>query len=306
MSFQLRRNDINPLLFPDSQVWWERENIFNPSVIYHNGLFHMHYRAQGADWTSRIGYAVSSDGVHFNRLREPVLIPADETEALGVEDPRVTEIEGIFYMTYTAYGKPVTATGRYIHGAIRPMFARSRNLIQWERIAPLVVGEDNKDHVLFPRKIGGRFACLHRRRPMVWLAYSDDLSTWKESDMAEIYGPRREAWWDNKSVGNNGVPIETDQGWLCINHAYDHEHIYRLGVVLLDLEDPSRVIHRPADPIFAPEELWETRGDVPNVVFSNGNVVVGDEVYVYYGGADHVIGLATCALADLVDYALHG
>ena len=275
----------------------------------------MHYRAQGLDWVSRIGYAVSSDGVHWNRLREPVLEPIDEQESRGVEDPRVTCIEGTFYMTYTAYSS--AAEGRdylaqrqdwdFFHdGLILPMIARSRNLIDWQRIGPIVSGEDNKDHVLFPRKINGRFAALHRRRPQVWIAFSDDMLVWPDESMAPIYGPRQGSTWDNFGVGSNGVPIETEFGWLSINHGYSQDHIYHLGVVLLDLDNPTRVIHRPADPIFWPQELWELRGDVPMVVFSCANPVVDGTVYVYYGAADHVIGLATCRLDDLVNFARFG
>lgn len=160
--------------------------------------------------------------------------------------------------------------------------------------------------MLFPRKIGGRYAALHRRWPHIWLAYSNDLLTWREEDMAPIYGPRPDNSWDSKSVGSNGVPIETEEGWLLLNHGYDEDHVYRLGVLLLDLEDPTQVIGRPAEPIFWPEEIWELRGDVPNVVFSCANPVVDGTVYVYYGGADHVVGLATCQLDELLDFALHG
>jgi predicted GH43/DUF377 family glycosyl hydrolase len=305
---KLERHAINPILLPDPNSDWERYNVFNASVIYHQGLFHMHYRAQGLDWVSRIGYGVSQDGVHWNRLRRPVLEPMDGTDSRGVEDPRVTEIDSVFYMTYTAYGREFQGEGEPTHlgGGILPMIARSENLITWERLGPIVRGEDNKDHVLFPRRFGGRYAAFHRRRPQVWLAFSDDLLIWREEDMAPIYGPREGNWWDCASVGSNGVPIETAQGWLVINHAYDQDHVYRLGVVLLDLEDPTRVIHRPKEPIFWPEELWELRGDVPNVVFSCANPVVDGTVYVYYGAADHVIGLATCAVDELLEYVLHG
>lgn len=186
------------------------------------------------------------------------------------------------------------------------MISRSHNLITWECIRPIVKGEDNKDHVLFPRCINRRFVALHRRRPQVWIAYSNDIVTWPEADMAPIYGPRPDNGWDSKTVGSNGVPIETEYGWLLINHGYSAEHRYHLGVILLDLENPTRVINRPSDPIFWPEELWELKGDVPNVVFSNANPVVDGIVYVYYGGADHVIGLATCQLDDLLDFARFG
>lgn len=316
MSFRLHRHEQNPVLLPDPTSDWECYNVFNPSVIYHNGLFHMHYRAQGLDWVSRLGYAVSQDGIHWNRMRRPVLSPIDGSDSRGIEDPRVVEIDGVFYMTYTAYGRDYRGQGEPTHlgGGILPMVARSENLITWERIGPIVVGEDNKDHVLFPRKIKGRYAALHRRWPHVWIAYSADLATWPQDEMAAIYGPRAENWWDGTSVGSNGVPIETEHGWLCLNHGYTVVHqeggaitrVYRLGVILLDLEDPTRVLARPSEPIFWPEEIWELRGDVPNVVFNNANVVVDGLVYAYYGGADHVIGLATCALADLIEYARFG
>ncbi len=322
MSFRLQRHATNPVLLPDPTSDWECYNVFNPAVIYHNGLFHMHYRAQGLDWVSRVGYAVSADGLAWNRLRRPVLEPHDGSDSRGVEDPRVVRIEDSFYMTYTAYGREYQGEGKPTHlgGGILPMIARSDNLITWERIGPLVVGEDNKDHVLFPRKIGGRYAAFHRRWPNVWLAQSEDLRRWPEEWMAPIYGPRPENWWDASSVGSNGVPIETAHGWLCLNHGYTTQveaatsltggqivtRMYRLGVILLDLDDPTKVIHRPQEPIFWPEEIWELRGDVPNVVFNNGSVVVGNTVYVYYGGADHVVGLATCRLDELIDYARFG
>jgi predicted GH43/DUF377 family glycosyl hydrolase len=308
MTFRLERHPQSPILLPALASEWECYNVFNPSVIVHNGLLHMHYRAQGLDWVSRIGYAVSTDGIQWNRLQKPVLAPTDATDSRGVEDPRVVEIDGLFYMTYTAYGRAYSGTGKPTHagGGILPMVARSHNLLTWERLGPIVRGEDNKDHVLFPRKIQGRYAALHRRWPHVWLAYSEDLISWREEDMAPIYGPRLDNGWDSKSVGSNGVPIETPHGWLCLNHAYAEDRIYRFGVVLLDLDDPTKVIRRAKAPIFWPEELWEIKGDVPNVVFSNANPVVGEEVYVYYGAGDHVIGLATCRLDALLDYARFG
>lgn len=296
----MQRHPANPILLPDPTSDWECYNVFNPGVIYHNGLFHMVYRAQGLDWVSRLGYAVSADGVHWNRLRRPVLEPRDGSDSRGVEDPRLVEIEGVFYMTYTAYGREFQGAGKPTHhgGGILPMIARSRNLIEWERLGPIVRGEDNKDHVLFPRQIAGRYVALHRRRPNIWLAWSDDLLTWREQDMAPVFGPRHDSW-DSISVGANGIPIETDQGWLMLYHGYAANHTYRFGVCLLDLNDPTRVIARSALPIFEPEELWELRGDVPNVVFSCANPVVNGIVYVYYGGGDHVIGLATARLEEL-------
>ncbi len=323
MAFRLVRPSHLPVLLPNLQSEWECYNVFNPAVIHHNGLFHMLYRAQGLDWVSRLGYAVSADGVQWNRMRNPILEPHDGSDARGVEDPRVVHMDGVFYMTYTAYGSEFQGDGEPTHlgGGILPMIARSRNLITWERMGPIVVGEDNKDHVLFPRKINGRYAALHRRWPHVWIAYSDDLRTWPEDAMAPIYGPRPGSWWDDTSVGSNGVPIETEHGWLCLNHGYTLEviesesslaqgpvvkRVYRLGAILLNLDDPTKVVSRPTEPMFEPEEIWELRGDVPYVVFNNASAVVDGTVYVYYGGGDHVIGLATCSLSDLVDYVRSG
>lgn len=288
---QLKRHPASPILKPDPLNEWEALNVFNCAVVYHNGLFHMLYRAQGVDYVSRIGYAVSADGVHFNRLREPVLSPQDEWETRGVEDPRVTylEDEGRFIMAYTAYSPK----------GITPMFAESTNLITWRRIGPLVVGEDNKDHVLFPRKIRGRYVSFHRRPPAIWIAWSNDLVEWR--DFQVVMEPRQDNW-DCKRVGAGGVPIETEYGWLVLYHAYDYNHVYRLGACLLDLEDPTRVIARPRPFLLQPEETWEIKGDVPNVVFSAANPVVDGTVYVYYGGADRVIGLATCSLEELLDW----
>jgi predicted GH43/DUF377 family glycosyl hydrolase len=303
----LARHPASPILLPDPTSDWECYNIFNPSVIYHNGLFHMHYRAQGLDWKSRIGYAVSEDGIHWNRLRRPVLEPVDSTDSRGVEDPRVTEIDDVFYMTYTAYGREFHGQGEPTHlgGGILPMVARSRNLITWERLGPIVRGEDNKDHVLFPRRIGERYAVLHRRRPDVWLGYSDDLRTWREKDMMPIFGPRPDNVWDSQKVGANGIPIETERGWLMLYHGTGQDNVYQFGACLLDLDDPSQVLNRPRASLFWPEELWELRGDVPNAVFSCANPVVEGTVHVYYGGGDHVIGLATCHLDELLEFAIN-
>jgi predicted GH43/DUF377 family glycosyl hydrolase len=254
----------------------------------------MHYRAQGVDFISRIGYAVSTDGLHWNRLNDPVLAPhMGRDDYRGVEDPRVTPLDGRFYMTYTAYG---------IHSFF-PMIAQSDNLIVWEDIGPLERAE-NKDHVLFPEKIGGRYCILHRRPGEIWLAYSDDLVHWDGHQV--IMSPRPANDWDSASIGSNGVPIKTEHGWLLSYHGYNDDHVYRQSVALLDLDDPSKVIHRPAGYIMEPYETWEIKGDVPNVVFSCSANIVGDELYVYYAGADRLIGLATAPFADVVTFARSG
>lgn len=289
------RHPANPILVPDPLNDWEALNVFNPGVVYHQGLFHMFYRAQGLDFVSTIGYAVSSDGIHFNKLHNPVFFPQGREENRGVEDPRITHLPGEkrFIMAYTAYSDL----------GITPMFAESHNLMTWSRIAPLVQGEDNKDHVLFPKKIRGKYVSFHRRPPSIGIAYSPDLINWELQDA--ILNPRADTW-DSLRVGAGGVPIETDEGWLVIYHAYDHDHVYRLGACLLDLENPHRVIGRTIDYFMEPQEIWEMKGDVPNVVFSCANPVVDGKVYLYYGGADRMIGLATADLPDLINLVKSG
>ncbi len=291
---QLTRHTVNPIMYPKAHHEWEALNVFNCSVVHHNGLYHMHYRAQGVNMISRIGYAVSADGYQWNRLEDPVVVPhMGEDDYRGVEDPRVTQIDGKFYMTYTAFG----ANDWF------PMIAQSDNLITWEDIGPLERAK-NKDHVLFPEKINGRYAILHRRPSSIWIGYSEDLKTW--DDHRVLMSPNHECDWDAHSVGSNGVPIKTEHGWILFYHGYGEKHIYRQSIALLDLDDPTKIINRPKAFIMEPTEKWEIEGDVPNVVFSCANVVVGNQLHFYYGGADRVIGLATASFADVVDFARFG
>jgi len=289
----LKRHPESPVLRPNPFVPWEALNVFNPGVVYHNGLFHMFYRAQGIDFTSSIGYAVSADGLHFAKLDKPVFAPSSREDYRGVEDARITPMDGQFYMCYTAYGD----------NSYYPMIAKSTNLITWEKVAAVERAE-NKDHVLFPEKIKGRYVIFHRRPPSIWVAYSDDLHTW--TDHTTVMSPRADNGWDEKRVGAGGVPIKTDKGWLILYHAYNNAHIYRLSAALLDYDDPSKVIHRPKDFLIEPRETWELKGDVANVIFSAANPVVDGTVYVYYGGADKMVGLATIPLAELLDFAENG
>jgi len=285
---QLQRHPANPILTTVHDHDWENRTCFNAAVVYEEGLFHLVYRAQGtADNISRLGYAVSADGIHFARLDKPVLVPENEYERWGVEDPRITRLGDRFYMLYTAYSA---------HGT-RVSLASSRNLLAWQREGIVLPDEDNKDAALFPAQIGGRYAMLHRRPPDIWLAWSDDLLHWTGHQV--ILRPRP-GLWDETRVGAGGPPIRTERGWLLIYHGYNRDRVYCLGLALLDLEDPTVVISRAEEPVLVPSEPWERAGDVPNVVFTCGSVVVGDEVYVYYGAADMRIGLATARLQDLL------
>jgi len=263
---------------------WEAGAVFNCAAISHNGLVHLVYRAtditsngsQG-DYINSLGYAVSSDGISFSRLDRPILCNDVQQELRGPEDPRIVEIGGTFYMTYTGYG------GRF-PGDYRISLASSPNLISWQRHGVLL-DEPNKDAALLPD---------------IWLAFSDDLLHW--DDHRSIMGPLPNSEWESNKVGAAGPPLRTEDGWLLMYHGVGglgDSRRYSLGVALLDLQDPTRVIARQAEPILEPELRWEIDGYVPNVVFSCGQAIVGKDIYVYYGGADTVIGVAAMGLQDV-------
>ncbi|MFN2154929.1 MAG: glycosidase [Anaerolineae bacterium] len=285
---QFERYPGNPILLPNPAHEWESLNVFNAAVVRHVGLYHMLYRAQGRDYRSSIGYAVSVDGLDWARLDKPVLRPGATYETRGVEDPRIVSLNGTFYMTYTGYS---------VYGT-RASLARSTNLIDWERVGVVLPDEDNKDHALFPAKIGERYCMLHRREPDIWLAYSNDLCHW--TDHQQVFGPR--AGWESLKVGISGPPIRMPEGWLLVYHGVDDALYYRQGVALLDLHDPTRVLSRPAEWVLEPREPWEHLGDVPHVVFSCATLRVGDELWVYYGGADRAIGQASCPMDEVMAY----
>ena len=192
-------------------------------------------------------------------------------------------------MMYTGYG------GRF-DDDYRICMASSRNLIDWKRHG-VMLDEPNKDASLFPEKINGRYIMFHRRHPDIWLAYSDDLHHWE--DHRRVMEALPGSSWENIKIGIAGPPIKTDAGWFLIYHGVGEGQRYCLGAALLDLSDPTRVIARQPEPILEPELDWEINGYVPNVVFSCGQVILGDDLIVYYGAADTVIGAAAIRLDQL-------
>jgi beta-1,2-mannobiose phosphorylase / 1,2-beta-oligomannan phosphorylase len=291
---KLERYANNPILAPILEHDWESRTVFNCGVAQDDGAVYLIYRAQGHESNvSRLGFAVSTDGYTFSRLDHCVFEPAAETETRGVEDPRLTKIGDRWHMLYTAWSEI----------GIQVAMASTANFFTWERHGIVLHGPDNKDAALFPEKINGHYVMFHRIPPDIWLAYSDDLIHW--GDYQKIMQPRAGNW-DGWKIGAGGPPLKTEHGWLAIYHGVSPDRVYRLGVVLLDLDDPSRVINWPAAPILEPERPWELTGDIPNVVFTCGTAEINGRYFVYYGGADKVIAVATADRADLIDFALHG
>ena len=288
---KLERHPLNPLLSPISHHHWESRFVFNCAVIKRKGLFHMMYRAQGEDMVSRMGYAVSTDGVRFNRMENPVFTPASQWELYGVEDPRLTELEGRIYLQYTAYSPR----------GVRISMASTENFFQWERHGVIIPDVDNKDAALFAEKIAERYVMFHRIEPDMYLAFSEDLRKW--TDFVSIAGPRKDGW-DNLKIGVGAPPIKTEFGWLVLYHGVENtpRPTYRLVFMLLYLENPRRVLKRSQEPILEPEEEWEIFGGVPNVVFSDAMVEHEGKYYIYYGAADNHIALATIEKEKVFDW----
>ena len=286
---KLERLSEQPILTPNKDHAWEKAAVFNCGVIFHNDLVHMIYRAtditsngKEGKYVNNLGYAISSDGIHFNRLEKPILINDVPQEQRGPEDPRLVRLDDTFYMTYTGYG------GRF-DGDYRICLASSPNLISWERHGVLL-DEANKDAALFPEKVNGRYLMLHRRPPDIWLAYSDDLRHW--DNHLSLMQPIPDSRWESEKIGAAGPPIKTKEGWLLIYHGVSGDGRYSLGVALLDLQEPTKFLFRQSEPILEPELEWEINGYVPNVVFSCGQAVIDGKIHVYYGGADTAIGVA--------------
>ncbi len=221
-------------------------------------------------------------------------------EEYGIEDPRITKIDDIYYITYTCYSRYACCVG----------LARTTDFRTFERMGVISL-PDNKDVVLFPEKIGGRYARLDRpltvvgERGDIWISYSPDLLHW--GDPRPVMEPRKGRW-DSKKIGAGAPPIKTEQGWLEIYHGVRETAsgaLYRLGVVLLDLEDPSQVIGRAAEAILSPIATEDFLGNVMNVVFTCGAILEDDgEVKIYYGAADQVMCLATARVDDLIALCL--
>ena len=307
--YHFKRLEQNPIITPAENHPWESKATFNPAAIDLGGKIHILYRALSHDNTSTIGYASSVDGASIaERLLEPVYVPREDFETKkmdgansGCEDPRVTKIGENLYMCYTAYdgiGPPRVAVTSISE---KDFLSRRWNWSKPELITPKNI--DDKDACIFPEKVGGKFLILHRIGTDICADFLKSLDFKKETvnKCIRIFGPRS-GMWDGAKVGITAPPVKTKKGWLLLYHAIsEYHHTYRIGAVLLDLKDPTTVLSRSTDPIFEPEEPYEKEGIVNNVVFPCGMVVRDGLLYIYYGGADKVVGVATMELDILVN-----
>lgn len=301
----------NPILGPIPENFWESSHVLNPAAIDIDGTVYILYRAVGPDNTSVVGLAKSRDGYRIDeRLADPIYVPRAEfelkhggpTDNSGCEDARVVRIGDDLHITYTAYDSvsaPQVATS---HISVEDFLAGKWEAWSWpELVSP--DGIDDKDAAIFPRQFDGQYMVLHRISGHVCADFVADLDfhNHKLTRCIQMFGPRP-GMWDSRKVGIAGPPIETPAGWVLFYHGITDTGAYCLGAVLLELDDPTTVIGRTAQPIMTPVEDWEIEGWIGNVVFPCGQVVRDGKVLLYYGGADHVIGVATLDLNQLVTW----
>ena len=288
-----------PIISPQGDGW-ESAGTFNPAVVFHDGKFVMLYRAQDKNGTSRLGYAESSDGIHFIRHSQPVLSPETEYEKDGgVEDPRLVKFGDTYYLTYTGYNKKDAQL----------CLATSKDLLHWERkgvILPAYKGNWNvgwtKSGAIVPEKIKDKYwmyflGTSADKTDQTGLASSTDLIHWTEATATPVL-PRRAGRFDSRVVEPGPPPIITKDGIVLIYNAADDKLAYRTAAALFDRNEPGKLLWRSEEPLFAPEREWEKVGQVPNVVFVEGMVRRENRYLFYYGAADKYIGIAQASAED--------
>jgi beta-1,2-mannobiose phosphorylase / 1,2-beta-oligomannan phosphorylase len=319
---------------PDKK--FEDKGVLNPACIDKDGVTHMFYRAVGKGNFSTIGYCQLKNNKVIFRADEPILVPEYRYEKHGLEDPRVTFLEGRYYMLYTAYdGKNALVA-----------YAVSDDLKNWKKmglISPQISYDEaedifrdsgvserytffeeifrydrsdkvklwGKDAMLLPKKINGKYALIHRVMPGIQICYFDDFEQLLTQKFWKNYLKTLAKWiimdpkfdYEMAYIGGGCVPLEIDEGWLMIFHGVRIENeikTYLASAALLDKNNPQKVIGRLSYPLFYPEEKWEIEGIVNNVVFPTGLSRNGDELNIFYGAADDIVGLRKVVLSELL------
>ena len=315
----LLRAVTNPIIGPREENLWESWQTFNPAAVSHKDKVHFLYRALGPEGISRLGYAMSSDGIHIDeREKEPVYAITNSLKAktrkylrerpyasggdwAGCEDPRITKFGDMLYLLYVAFDK--VGLPRIAITSIRfDNFLNKR----WKWGGAKVIsppGVIDKSGVLFPEKINGKYVIMHRIFPNILIDFLDDLNFDNGKYLEGKYSVTiRENNWDSRKIGAGAPPIKTKHGWLLIYYAVDDKDDtrYKIGAMILDLKNPSKVLHRTNEPILEPDYWYENRGHKAGVAYPCGAVVLKGRLLVYYGGSDSYVCVASTPLKSFL------
>lgn len=243
---------------------------------------------------SHLRLARSVDGISFDIEKKALFEPTHTYEEFGIEDPRITKIDNDYYINYSAISRFGVVT----------CLAKTRDFITVEKLGVIFL-PDNKDVVIFPERINGEYYAINRpvsayfQTPQMWLARSNDLLSYGKHEL--LCSPRKNHF-DSVRIGASCVPILTEKGWLEIYHGADAHNHYKVGVLLLDKDDPSIILYRSEKPLIEAIEPYEKTGFMPHVIFPCGSVIDGDIVKMYYGNCDENICLLTFSLSELLQY----
>jgi len=301
--FLFHHYENNPILTPTDWPYLVNA-VFNPGAVEIDGETLLLVRVEDMRGFSHFTLARSKDGkTNWCIDSTPTVMPHKNSREAewGIEDPRIVYLQERqeYAITYVSFSK----------GGPLVSLMLTKDFRKFNHMGALLPPED-KDASLFPRRFKGRFALIHRPiirgEAHIWISFSPDLKYWGEH---EILIPTRPGWWDCHRVGLGTQPIETSEGWLIIYHGVritTSGSLYRVGLALLDLDNPKKIIHRSQEWVFGPKEKYEYTGDVPGVTFPSGAIIDKEtgELRVYYGAADKVIGLALANMEELMEYIL--
>jgi len=323
------------IILEKTNLEFENKAVLNPACIQVGDITHMFYRTINHNDISSIGYCQLKDNKVVERLKGPVLFPEYDYEKKGVEDPRITYLDGVYYLLYTVYdGKNALisyATSRdLVHftkqGLISPKISYDEaedifrgsgireRYTMFEKLVKEREGKDvllfEKDASLFPQKINNKFALLHRVLPGIQIIYFDSFSELTNNYWCDYFKNLGNFivldplfWFEGRNIGGGCPPIETEDGWLIIYHAVEATpmgKIYHAAAALLDRNNPLKILGRLSEPLFSPKDPWEKGGVTDNVVFPTGAVVRDRRLYIYYGAADKLIAAKSIDLTELL------
>jgi predicted GH43/DUF377 family glycosyl hydrolase len=316
----VKKHHENPIISPRPNRSWESRATFNSAAIYDDGKVHFIYRALGDLDLSVLGHAASSDGFNIDeRSDEPIYFPREPFETPGgnafanfadhymsgggyggIEDPRITKVDDKLYLTYVAFDG--ANPPRAAVSSIDIKDFRNKNWEKWAKAKLISApGMINKSAVIFPRRINDKYVVMHRVYPNILIDYLDNLD-FENYLQGHYFIPPRRNFWDSKKIGAGAPPMETKDGWLLIYQSvgYQDPSRYKIGAMLLDLNNPAKVLYRTRAPIIEPDEPYENEGYKSGVVYPCGSVIMNNKLNIYYGGADTVVCAASADLDRFV------